>query len=212
MFSHGLFLGADQRPAVYSLAATNSPGGVPPFYTLFAPTLNRQPRFIPLWVRCDKASCGIGFTLPLKNNQILNLYLCLNLCNPGPGTSLLCAGAATDADRVVVLAATNRPDALDPALRRAGRLDRELEVGVPSPAARLGILRSLTEQGHREGRSAYVLCNLAICSCLLFTEGSCRPMRCQTAKGLEKRLLAVPRGTLLQTHMMKVLCTVPKAL
>ena len=49
---------------------------------------------------------------------------------------------------MVVLAATNRPDALDPALRRAGRLDRELEVGVPSPAARLGILRSVTGAGH----------------------------------------------------------------
>ena len=42
---------------------------------------------------------------------------------------------------VVVIAATNRPDALDSALRRPGRFDRELEVGVPSPAARSHILR-----------------------------------------------------------------------
>ena len=40
----------------------------------------------------------------------------------------------------VVLAATNRPDALDPALRRPGRLDREIEIGVPSEAGRLQIL------------------------------------------------------------------------
>ncbi|KXZ42822.1 hypothetical protein GPECTOR_116g354 [Gonium pectorale] len=43
---------------------------------------------------------------------------------------------------VVVIAATNRPDALDPALRRPGRLERELEVGVPSAAARLEILEA----------------------------------------------------------------------
>lgn len=46
-------------------------------------------------------------------------------------------------DRVVVLAATSRPQALDPALRRPGRLDRELEVGVPGEAARGEILRVL---------------------------------------------------------------------
>jgi hypothetical protein len=40
----------------------------------------------------------------------------------------------------VVLAATNRRDALDEALRRPGRFDRELEVGVPSPADRRDIL------------------------------------------------------------------------
>jgi SpoVK/Ycf46/Vps4 family AAA+-type ATPase len=41
----------------------------------------------------------------------------------------------------MVLAATNRPDAIDPALRRPGRFDTELEVGVPSPAERLEILK-----------------------------------------------------------------------
>ncbi|CAE7287952.1 unnamed protein product, partial [Symbiodinium sp. CCMP2456] len=35
-------------------------------------------------------------------------------------------------DGIVVLGATNRPDALDPAIRRAGRLEREIEVGVPN--------------------------------------------------------------------------------
>ncbi|PWN23403.1 AAA-domain-containing protein [Microstroma glucosiphilum] len=47
------------------------------------------------------------------------------------------------AGRVVVIAATNRPNAIDPALRRPGRLDREIEIGVPSPAARLDILTTL---------------------------------------------------------------------
>jgi cell division protease FtsH len=43
-------------------------------------------------------------------------------------------------DGVVVLAATNRPDALDPALRRPGRFDREVIVPLPNRAERRAIL------------------------------------------------------------------------
>ncbi|MGB0652665.1 MAG: CDC48 family AAA ATPase [Thermoplasmatota archaeon] len=42
--------------------------------------------------------------------------------------------------RVVVIAATNRPDSIDPALRRPGRFDREIEIGVPDKAGRRQIL------------------------------------------------------------------------
>jgi transitional endoplasmic reticulum ATPase len=45
---------------------------------------------------------------------------------------------------VIVLAATNCPDTLDPALRRPGRFDREVRFGVPDRAGRLEILRILT--------------------------------------------------------------------
>uniref|UniRef100_V5F2J5 Cell division cycle protein n=1 Tax=Kalmanozyma brasiliensis (strain GHG001) TaxID=1365824 RepID=V5F2J5_KALBG len=45
--------------------------------------------------------------------------------------------------RVVVLAATNRPNAIDPALRRPGRLDREIEIGIPTAAARGEIIHTL---------------------------------------------------------------------
>ncbi|GAA6002219.1 hypothetical protein JCM10207_003132 [Rhodosporidiobolus poonsookiae] len=45
--------------------------------------------------------------------------------------------------RVVVIAATNRPNAIDPALRRPGRFDKELEIGVPDATARLSILKVL---------------------------------------------------------------------
>ena len=44
-------------------------------------------------------------------------------------------------DGVAVMAATNRIDALDPALLRPGRFDRQIEVGLPGPEARLSILR-----------------------------------------------------------------------
>ena len=43
--------------------------------------------------------------------------------------------------KVIVMAATNRPNALDPALRRPGRFDREIEIGVPSREGRLEILK-----------------------------------------------------------------------
>ncbi len=42
---------------------------------------------------------------------------------------------------VVVIAATNRPDALDPALRRGGRFDREIDIGIPDQKGRLEILQ-----------------------------------------------------------------------
>jgi len=41
---------------------------------------------------------------------------------------------------VIVIAATNRPNALDPAIRRGGRFDREIEIGIPSKNGRLEIL------------------------------------------------------------------------
>lgn len=40
-----------------------------------------------------------------------------------------------------MLGATNRPHALDPALRRPGRFDKELEIGVPDAAGRMDILQ-----------------------------------------------------------------------
>ncbi|MBM3910058.1 MAG: CDC48 family AAA ATPase [Thaumarchaeota archaeon] len=42
--------------------------------------------------------------------------------------------------KVVVIAATNRPDSIDPALRRPGRFDREIEIGIPDEEGRHEIL------------------------------------------------------------------------
>lgn len=47
---------------------------------------------------------------------------------------------------VIVLAATNRPDSLDAALRRGGRFDKEINLGVPNEAVREQILKALTRQ------------------------------------------------------------------
>jgi len=46
---------------------------------------------------------------------------------------------------VVVMAATNRPNSIDPALRRFGRFDREVDIGIPDSIGRLEILRIHTK-------------------------------------------------------------------
>lgn len=51
----------------------------------------------------------------------------------------------TNGKPVIVMGATNRPDSLDAALRRAGRFDREISINVPSEIARFHILQSMTE-------------------------------------------------------------------
>ena len=61
-------------------------------------------------------------------------------CEPHLTTSVACDTLVTYS----AAGATNRPDALDAALRRAGRFDREIAVGIPSEAARASILRVLT--------------------------------------------------------------------
>ncbi|KAK9933725.1 hypothetical protein M0R45_020903 [Rubus argutus] len=47
--------------------------------------------------------------------------------------------------RVVVIGATNRPNSIDPALRRCGRFDKEIDIGVPDEAGRLEVLRIHTK-------------------------------------------------------------------
>ncbi|KUJ98765.1 MAG: CDC48/VCP like protein, AAA superfamily [Thermococcales archaeon 44_46] len=64
--------------------------------------------------------------------------------------------------KVIVIAATNRPDAIDPALRRPGRFDREIEVGVPDKQGRKEILQIHTrgmpiEPDFRKGEVKKVL-------------------------------------------------------
>ena len=48
-------------------------------------------------------------------------------------------------DNVIVIATTNSPDSLDPALRRPGRFDYEITIGVPDRKGRLDILNKLTK-------------------------------------------------------------------
>src|SRR3989344_5621021 len=54
--------------------------------------------------------------------------------------------------RVVVIGATNRPNSIDPALRRPGRFDREISIGVPNKAGRLNVLKIHTRNMPIEGQ------------------------------------------------------------
>ena len=46
---------------------------------------------------------------------------------------------------VIVMAATNRPNSIDAALRRFGRFDREVDIGIPDTVGRLEVLRIHTK-------------------------------------------------------------------
>ncbi|OBT55896.1 hypothetical protein VE04_05037 [Pseudogymnoascus sp. 24MN13] len=52
----------------------------------------------------------------------------------------------TDGKPVIIIAATNRPDSIDPALRRAGRFNKEINLGVPNEASREKIVPALTQK------------------------------------------------------------------
>lgn len=52
-------------------------------------------------------------------------------------------GTKTEHNRVVVIGATNRPNALDEALRRPGRFDREVEIGIPNSESRFSIFKTI---------------------------------------------------------------------
>ncbi|XP_009628215.1 cell division control protein 48 homolog B isoform X1 [Nicotiana tomentosiformis] len=54
--------------------------------------------------------------------------------------------SSTSVSHVVVVASTNRPDSIDPALRRAGRFDAEIEVTTPTEEERLHILKLYTKK------------------------------------------------------------------
>ncbi len=53
--------------------------------------------------------------------------------------------------KVIVIAATNMPNLIDPALRRPGRFDREIEIGVPDKNGRLEILKIHTRDMPHKG-------------------------------------------------------------
>ncbi|KAK8798092.1 hypothetical protein WA171_005617 [Blastocystis sp. BT1] len=58
-------------------------------------------------------------------------------------------------DQVKVIMATNRPDTLDPALLRPGRLDRKVEIPLPNAIARKEILRIHSEKMQKQGEIDY---------------------------------------------------------
>ncbi|CCH46131.1 VCP-like ATPase [Wickerhamomyces ciferrii] len=66
-----------------------------------------------------------------------------------------------DSGRLVVVAATNRPNSVDSALRRPGRFDQEVEIGIPDVEARDQILKLQFEKMKRHNLSEQDVFNLA---------------------------------------------------
>ena len=62
----------------------------------------------------------------------------------------------TDNKPVIVIGATNRPDSLDAALRRAGRFDHEIGMSVPDDAARAQLDVAIATLPDRQLRAAFV--------------------------------------------------------
>ena len=60
-----------------------------------------------------------------------------------------------DLGRVKCVMATNRPDVLDPALLRPGRLDRKIEISLPNEANRLDILKIHSREIQKNGEIDY---------------------------------------------------------
>jgi 26S proteasome regulatory subunit T4 len=56
-----------------------------------------------------------------------------------------------DLGKVKCVMATNRPDTLDPALLRPGRMDRKIEIPLPNEAGRLDILKIHSKQINKQG-------------------------------------------------------------
>ena len=64
---------------------------------------------------------------------------------------------------VIVIGATNRPNSIDPALRRFGRFDREIDIGVPDEVGRLEVLRIHTKNMKLSDDVSYHYLNCDIC-------------------------------------------------
>ena len=72
----------------------------------------------------------------MEKRMVAQLLTCLDMLQPKNNRNLA---------PVLVLGATNRAESIDPALRRAGRFDKEILMGVPDEEARIGILKTMTK-------------------------------------------------------------------
>lgn len=75
---------------------------------------------------------------------------------------------------VIVMGATNRPNSIDSALRRFGRFDREIDIGVPDEIGRLEVLRIHTKNMKlaEDVRFCYCLLNIPYCFVFEAQKGS----------------------------------------
>ncbi len=87
-----------------------------------------------------------GSSRGMEKRMVAQLLTCMDMLSPENNRE----NAA-----VIVLAATNRPDAMDPALRRAGRFDKEILMGIPDEEAREKIIVTMTKDMRLAGNFDY---------------------------------------------------------
>ena len=90
----------------------------------------------------------------MERRIVTQLMTCMDQFHQNIGSSssdLDAESAEKKPGYVIVIGATNRPDAVDQALRRPGRFDREISLGVPDENARKQILKMLTQSLRIEG-------------------------------------------------------------
>ncbi|KAG7352634.1 AAA ATPase domain containing protein [Nitzschia inconspicua] len=83
-----------------------------------------------------------GSSRGMEKRMVAQLLTCMDMLDPKYNRQ---------ASPVIVLGATNRSDSIDPALRRAGRFDKEILLGVPDEEARIGILKTMTKDMKLDG-------------------------------------------------------------
>mmetsp|Transcript_11754 Transcript_11754/g.33767 ORF Transcript_11754/g.33767 Transcript_11754/m.33767 type:complete len:840 (-) Transcript_11754:1601-4120(-) len=79
-----------------------------------------------------KRSDGKG----MEKRMVAQLLTCLDMLDPKNNRQMA---------PVIVMGATNRAESIDAALRRAGRFDKEIMIGVPDEEARMNILKTMTK-------------------------------------------------------------------
>ncbi|KAL3902213.1 MAG: hypothetical protein SGARI_005948, partial [Bacillariaceae sp.] len=78
----------------------------------------------------------------MEKRMVAQLLTCMDMLDPKYNRQ---------SSPVLVLGATNRSDSIDPALRRAGRFDKEILLGVPDEEARISILMTMTKDMKLDG-------------------------------------------------------------
>ena len=97
-------------------------------------------------VIAPKRGDGGGGGKGMEKRMVAQMLTCLDDLNPKQ---------TRGGNPVMVIAATNRPDSIDSAQRRAGRFDREISLSVPDEEARIGILKCMTGAMRLEGNFDY---------------------------------------------------------
>ncbi|KAJ3551933.1 hypothetical protein NPX13_g11241 [Xylaria arbuscula] len=100
-------------------------------------SISRRGNLAPCLVFIDEIDAIMGkrenAQREMEKRIVAQMLTCMDDCDP----------QKMDGKIVVTLAATNRPDSIDPALRRAGRFDHEVSLGIPNEVAREAILRKM---------------------------------------------------------------------